>query len=263
MKRIIFGIFMLILIIFIINNVFMSKIIIDGLQNHPEERKLKRIVYDAMKIKPGMLITSKDLKTDLNKIYATGYFSLVRINSQDSPLGVRIIVSVKPNPLFIRVEINQEKVLISESMINSIFKKYYNKTLNLYQLQTNIEEIEKWYSEQGYSLARIKGPDRISPDGIISLNISEGIINDIKVRWKNSDGDYLDTSNDEDQELIKIIKNMLETKKDSVFNRKILDEDVNKLYKTDLYKDIKISLGPIVSSPGSILIYFDIEKKIK
>jgi len=129
-------------------------------------------------------------------------------------------------------------------------------------LQNKIEIIKNWYTEQGYSLARIN-IDKISPDGIISLNISEGIIFDIEVRWMNSDGDYLDTSNDEDQKLIKKIKNMLETKKDSVFNRKILEEDEKKLINTDLYEDIKISLRPKVSSPGSVIIYFDIKKKIK
>ena len=87
-------------------NVLISEIIIEGWENHPEGRKLELAAYDSMNIKPGSIINNQILKKDLNQIYASGWFSGVKIKSEDSPLGVRLIVTVEPNPILNKVEFN-------------------------------------------------------------------------------------------------------------------------------------------------------------
>ncbi len=80
-------------------SVLISEIIIEGWENHPEGRKLELAAYDSMSIKPGSIVDNQILNKDLNAIYASGWFSGVKINSQDGPLGVRLIVNVVPNPI--------------------------------------------------------------------------------------------------------------------------------------------------------------------
>ena len=75
-------------------SVLISEIIIEGWENHPEGRKLELAAYDSMSIKPGSIVDNRILNQDLNAIYASGWFSGVKINSQDGPLGVRLIVNV-------------------------------------------------------------------------------------------------------------------------------------------------------------------------
>ena len=79
-------------------SVLISEIIIEGWENHPEGRKLELAAYDSMSIKPGSVVDNRILNQDLNAIYASGWFSGVKIKSQDGPLGVRLIVNVVPNP---------------------------------------------------------------------------------------------------------------------------------------------------------------------
>ena len=86
-------------------SVLISEIIIEGWENHPEGRKLELAAYDSMSIKPGSIVDNQILNRDLNAIYASGWFSGVKINSQDGPLGVRLIVNVVPNPILKKVEI--------------------------------------------------------------------------------------------------------------------------------------------------------------
>ena len=62
-----------------------SEIIFEGWENHPEGRKLELAAYDSMSIKPGSIIDNQILNKDLNAIYATGWFSGVKIKSQDGP----------------------------------------------------------------------------------------------------------------------------------------------------------------------------------
>ena len=85
--------------------VLISEIIIEGWENHPEGRKLELAAYDSMSIKPGSIVDNQILNQDLNAIYASGWFSGVKIKSQDGPLGVRLIVNVVPNPILKKVEL--------------------------------------------------------------------------------------------------------------------------------------------------------------
>ena len=87
-------------------SVLISEIIIEGWQNHPEGRELELAAYDSMSIKPGSIVDNRILNQDLNAIYASGWFSGVKIKSQDGPLGVRLIVDVVPNPILRKVEIS-------------------------------------------------------------------------------------------------------------------------------------------------------------
>jgi len=59
--------------------------------------------YDSMSIKPGSIVDNRILKQDLNAIYASGWFSGVKIKSQKGPLGVRLIVNIVPNPILKKV----------------------------------------------------------------------------------------------------------------------------------------------------------------
>ena len=118
-----------------------------------------------MSIKPGSVINNKILKKDLNSIYASGWFSGVKIKSQDGPLGVRLIVSIVPNPIQKKIKLNPKNTIIPNEFVDNIFSSDYGTTLNLNELQNKINLIKKWYEEKGYSLTRINGPERISGDG--------------------------------------------------------------------------------------------------
>ena len=172
-------------------SVLISEIIIEGWENHPEGRKLELAAYDSMSIKPGSIVNNQILNQDLNAIYASGWFSGVKIKSQEGPLGVRLIVEVVPNPILKKVELKPINSLISDEYVDSIFNNYYGTTLNLNEIQNKIEIIKKRYEKEGYSLARITGPERISENGVVKLKVSEGIISDVKLRFLGSDGEII------------------------------------------------------------------------
>ncbi len=106
-------------------SVLISEIIIEGWENHPEGRKLELAAYDSMSIKPGSIVDNRILNQDLNAIYASGWFSGVKIKSQDGPLGVRLIVSVVPNQILKKVELEPKNSVISDEYVDDIFNNFY------------------------------------------------------------------------------------------------------------------------------------------
>jgi len=242
-------------------SVLISEIIIEGLENHPEGKKLELAAYDSMSIKPQSTVDNQILNKDLNAIYASGWFSGVKIKAQDGPLGVRLIVNVVPNPILNKVELKPINSVISNEYVDDIFNNFYGTTLNLNELQNKIEIIKNRYESEGYSLARISGPDRISEDGIITLNVSEGIISDIKLRFLGSDGESIvDGKPRKGKTKDWVIKRELKTKPGTIFNRKILEADISRLYATALFDDVKVSLGPDNFNPGQVIIFLDLSE---
>ena len=243
-------------------SVLVSEIIIEGWENHPEGRKLELAAYDSMSIKPGSIIDNKILKQDLNSIYASGWFSGVKINSQDGPLGVRLIVNVVPNPILKKVELKSISSIVSDEYVDDIFSNYYGTTLNLNEIQNKIDTIKKRYQSLGYSLARIKSPDRISENGIVILDISEGIVSDIELRFPDSDGEsFVDGKPRKGKTKDWVIERQLQTKPGSIFNRLVLEADIKRLYSTSLFDNVKVSLGPDSLNPGQVIIFLDLSEQ--
>ncbi len=243
-------------------SVLISEIIIEGWENHPEGRKLELAAYDSMSIKPGSIVDNQILNKDLNAIYASGWFSGVKIKSQDGPLGVRLIVNVVPNPILKKVELKPKNSVISDEFLEDIFKNYYGTTLNLKELQNKIEIIKERYEKSGYSLARISGPERISEKGVVILKVSEGIISDVKIRFPNSDGEFIiDGKPRKGKTKDWVIRRELKTQPGTIFNRKILEADIGRLYATSLFDDVKVSLGPDNLNPGQVIIFLDLSEQ--
>ncbi|MFN9646748.1 MAG: POTRA domain-containing protein, partial [bacterium] len=168
--------------------VLVSEVVIKGLDGHPEKERIERAAYAAMTVIPGTEVTRSDLKKDLAAIYATGWFSDVRMEPVDSALGVRLVVKVVPNPVLTKVTLDPSDAKVPSSVVQDTFAADYGKTINLTTLKTRIEDLQKWYADQGYSLARVTGPSRVSPDGELVLAVRQGIVDGVEVQFLNKEG---------------------------------------------------------------------------
>ena len=238
------------------SNVLISEIVIEGWEDHPEGRKLELAAYDSMSIKPGSIVNNQILKQNLDSIYASGWFSGVKFKAEDGPLGVRLIVKIVPNPILKQISIQPSNTIITQKFVNKIFDKYYRSTLNLNQLQEGISLIKKWYEDRGYSLARVNGPERISDNGSIQLKIDEGIVSEIQIRFIGADEKVRKGKTKE-----WVIRRELKTNSGVIFNRKILESDIKRLYSTSLFNDIKVSLKPDSQNSKKVIIALDISEQ--
>ena len=243
--------------------VLISEIIIEGLEDHPDKESLEVITYDAMLIRPGSKVTREEVKKDLDRIYSSGWFSGAKIESLQGPLGVQLLIKVEPNPILKKINILQRETKLPNIKLKEIFNDDYGKTLNLNTLQIRIKEIRDWYNENGYSLARISGPRRVTKSGLIELDIKEGYVAGIEISFIDDEGN----SEDEKGRLIKgktkkwVIERELITKVGDVFNRNKLESDIKRLYSTSLFNDVKVTLKPVKSKPGNIVISLGITEQ--
>jgi outer membrane protein insertion porin family len=193
--------------------VLIAEVVVAGLEGHPERERLELATYAAMAVTPGTRVTRGELQTDLSAIYATGWFSDVRIQPVDSPLGVRLVVTVVANPVLQKITLDPPAAKVPAQVVADIFAPDYGKTLNLNTLQARMQELQKWYADQGYSLARVTGPTRVNPDGTVELLVRQGTVAGVEVKFVNKEGS---DTNDKGQPIKGKTKNWVITREISL-----------------------------------------------
>ena len=240
--------------------VLITEVMIDGIDGHPEQERVELAAYDAMTVRPGSRVTRDELKVDLEAIYATGWFSDVRIEPVNGPLGVQLVVQVVPNPVLTRVVLLPEDNEIPPQVIEDAFSSDYGRTLNLSELQLRMKELQTWYASEGYALARVTGPTRVSPDGVVELKVVVGTVAGVEVQFLNKEGE---TTNDKGEPIRGKTKPWVVTREISIkpgeaFNRNQLEGDIKRLYGTSLFSDVKVTLKPVAGNPGEVNIVLGI-----
>ncbi|MEM6399120.1 MAG: BamA/TamA family outer membrane protein [Cyanobacteria bacterium P01_D01_bin.116] len=213
-------------------------------------RELQDQVYRVIRTQPGRTTTRSQLQEDINAIFGTGFFSNVQVAPEDTPLGVRVSFVVQPNPVLQKVQIdanpgaNVPSVLPAKT-VDEIFSKQYGQILNLRELQEGIKQLVKNYQDQGYVLANVIGAPEVSPDGVVTLKVAEGLVEDIRVQFRNKDGEE-----NEDGKPVKgrtkpyIVERELELKPGQVFNRNLVQRDLQRVFGLGLFEDVNVALDP-------------------
>jgi outer membrane protein insertion porin family len=213
--------------------------------------ELEDQVYRVIRTQPGRTTTRSQLQEDINAIFSTGFFSNVQAAPEDTPLGVRVSFVVQPNPVLSKVEVQANPgtgvaSVLPANTVDQVFRERYGKILNLRDLQEDIKQLNKRYQDQGYVLANVIGAPQVSQNGVVTLQVAEGVVENIRVRFRNKDGQETDEKGQPIRGRTQdyIITRELELKPGQVFNRNTVQKDLQRVYGVGLFEDVNVSLDP-------------------
>jgi outer membrane protein insertion porin family len=229
--------------------VLVSEVKVEG-----AEGDLANKIYEATTTRPGQSTTRSQLQVDINAIFATGYFSAVRAEPTDTPLGVRVTFIVQPNPILKSVQPAGNKVL-TQAQVDEIFQPQYGKILNLRDLQEGIKAINKFYQDKGYVLGQVAGSPQIDPDGTVTLQVAEGVIENIDVRYKNKAGEVA-----KGRTRKYIVLRELRTKPGDVLNKDMLQKDLRRIFELGLFEDVQVALEP-GEDPRKVVVNLNVQER--
>jgi outer membrane protein insertion porin family len=213
--------------------------------------ELESQVYRVIRTQPGRTTTRSQLQEDINAIFGTGFFSNVQATPEDTPLGVRVSFIVQPNPVLTKVQVQANPgtgvaSVIPANTVDEIFREQYGRILNLRDLQEGIKQLTKRYQDQGYVLANVIGAPQVAQNGVVTLQVAEGVVENIRVRFRNKEGQETDEKGQpirgRTQEYI--ITREVELKPGQVFNRNTVQKDLQRIYGLGLFEDVNVSLDP-------------------
>jgi len=219
--------------------------------------ELENLIFNTIETRPGMETTRTQLQGDVNAVYETGLFADVTVIPEDTELGVRVTFQVDPNPVLTKVDVQHippstENSVLPEEVVEEIFGDNYGKILNLKDLQEDIKTLNQWYTDQGYDLAQVVGSPEISDDGVVTLIIAEGVVENIKVR-------YFDENDEEVEGVTKdfIITREVELKSGDIFNRNMAQRDLQRVFGLGLFDDVRLSFSP-GEDPSKVVVNVDV-----
>jgi outer membrane protein insertion porin family len=213
--------------------------------------ELQNEVYQAIRTAPGRTTTRSQLQEDINAIFATGFFANVRAIPEDTPLGVRVAYIVQPNPTLQRVQIEANPgtnvpSVLPPKLVEDTFKPQYGNILNFRRLQEGIKQLNEWYQKNGYVLAQVIAAPQVAPDGTVTLQVSEGVVEDIQVRFVR-EGEATDDEGKPIRGRTRdfIITRELALKPNNVFNRNVVQSDLQRVYGLGIFEDVNVALTPV------------------
>lgn len=229
--------------------VLVSEVLVEGVDGELVDR-----VYEAISTRPGLITTRSQLQVDINAIFATGFFSAVRAEPSDTPLGVRVTFIVQPNPVLKSVQPTGNQILTQEK-VDEVFTPQYGKILNLRDLQTGIKSINQFYQDKGYVLGQVTGSPQVSADGVVTLQVSEGVIENVDVRYKSKDGEPT-----KGRTKAYIVTREMRTKPGDVLNRDKLQADLRRIFGLGLFEDVQVALEP-GQDPSKVVVNLNVQER--
>ncbi len=223
------------------------------------EGKLADLVRKTVRTKTGSIITRSDLQKDIDAIFETGFFSNSKATPEDTPKGVRVNFIVEVNPVLRQIELivqPQGNAIIPLQAINSIFKQQYGDIINFRSLQVGTEKLKQWYQDHGYPAADVVGKPIISANGTVKLQVAEGIIEDIQVRFVNKDGKDKDAQGNSitGKTPITEIKKQINLQPGKIYYLPQAQKDAQKIFNFGIYDNVTITLNTDKDKNKSILV---------
>lgn len=232
--------------------VLVAEVAVDG-----ANQELTDLIYNTIRTRPGRTATRSQLQEDINAIYGTGYFANVRVTPEDTPLGVRVTFAVEQNPVLQRVQVEtvpqtEKPRVLPDKVLQETFQGQYGEILNLRDLQEGIKKLNEWYSQNGYDLAQVIEAPRVSEDGVVTLVIAEGVIDNIRVRFFDEEDSPVEGKTREF-----IITREMELKPGDVFNRNIAQRDLRRVFGLGILEDARLSFSP-GEDPREVVVNVDV-----
>ncbi|MEZ2320565.1 MAG: BamA/TamA family outer membrane protein [Microcoleus sp.] len=237
--------------------VLVAEVVVSGVTGD-----LQSEIYRVITTQPGRTTNRTQLQQDINAIFATGFFKNVRAVPEDTPLGVRVTFIVQANPVLRGVTIVGQQVL-PQSIVDESFRDQYGKTLNLRRFEEGVKKINTWYQDNGFVLGQITEAPQVADDGTVTLQVAEGQIESIDVRFLNKEGEATDATGQPIGGNTRryVITREVEQKPGDIFNRTKAERDLRRVFGLGIFEDVRLALEPGTADPRKARVIVNVIEK--
>ncbi|MGC1394888.1 MAG: POTRA domain-containing protein, partial [Coleofasciculaceae cyanobacterium] len=196
--------------------------------------ELQQIALKTIRTRAGGSTSPSQLDNDVAALINTGLFSDARVSTSQSSDGVKVVYQVQP--VVVRsLQLTGNKVLTPD-VANNIFSAQIGQPVSVAALRTNVEQLTKWYKDNGYVLAQVITAKPTS-NGVITIDVAEGLVGNINVRFLDKDGKETKGRTKED-----FVKRELKLKSGEIFRVDVARQDLQQLYQLGLFDNANVSL---------------------
>jgi len=219
------------------------------------------VIVSKMKTRIGSPYQENIISDDLKRLYLLGFFSDIKIDTEDYKDGLKIIVNVEERPIIDKISFSGINLAImKEDKIKEQLKTRQGQYLDYPSLTEDLNTLKSMYEKVGYSQADIKYKVDLLPESN-KAGIVFTIVEGRKVRVKNIEIEG--NVSFKDSRILKLIK----TKRAWFFNAGILKDEVLKedmeriksFYQREGFTDISVDYEIKQDTSRPYLLYITIK----
>jgi outer membrane protein insertion porin family len=202
-------------------------------------------IRDAISSKVGAPYSESRVERDRQAIRDLGWFQTVAVERESVETGVRLLFRVVENPVITDIQFDGIRELTREELLGVMKTKpgqVYNGPLVLLDGQA----IQELYRSRGYILAIVVG-QRMDQEGVLTLTIAEGVIEDIKVTGNTHTKAY-------------VIRRYIRTKVGETYNDRKVAGDVARLTNLGYFETVRRE-AEAGTEPGKVIIVITVVEK--
>ncbi|MES2307261.1 MAG: outer membrane protein assembly factor BamA, partial [Verrucomicrobiota bacterium] len=162
----------------------------------------RSVILSNMRTTIGQPYSPAAVEEDIRNLYATGFFTNLRITDEPLGDGVKVVVIVQPKPLIKEIVINGAKKL-DEKRVRKEVKSKVGDALSEQQISEDSDKIKELYRNKGFSRAEITYKVDVNEEfgrAVVTFSINEsvkGYVTEIK---------FIGNKNLTTEELQKVLK---------------------------------------------------------
>ena len=219
------------------NEISYEGLIISNIEYQGLETISKEFVDSIIKTQINTPYNEDKLQQELQTIYDTGYFSEdISIDQEllyDGTLKLTFLL--KENKTINNVIFEGVNVCTKDEL-KPFVKNLKGKPQNIRLINESIAEIDKYYNEKGYLLGKVAAVDDDEYGNLIFI-IHEGIIKNIKIKGNTKTKDF-------------VINRNIVTKVGDVYNEECINEDLQRIFATQIFEEISKSIEEVGENSG-------------
>ncbi len=203
--------------------------------------ELQEVIKGVIKTQQGGDTSETQLKQDVAAILETGLFAGATVNSRSDEQGLSVVYQVKP--LVVRsLQLSNAKAL-SYQVAQKVFQSQIGKPISPVAMKKAVEDINKWYAENNYSLARVTAikPNR---QGVLDVSVAEGLIENVKFRFVNDDNKTVNKKGKPiaGRTQTEFLEKQIKLKSGQIFQDSLVRQDIQRLYATGLFERVNLKV---------------------
>lgn len=215
-------------------------------------------IRSKLQTKIGQPYSQQVINEDIKRLYATGFFTDIKVDLSDYQDGVRVIFIVTEKPILEAIVFKGNRIFNNKKLEQTI-KSKIGDILEDKQLREDIEAIKQLYENRGFTLANIEPnikTDEKSNKATVEIIITEG--SRLKIKRVDIQGNKAFS----DSRILKLIKTRAASLfRSGFFKEDVLEEDLESIktfYQNQGYIDVGVT-HQVNYSKNKQLIYLTIK----
>ena len=198
---------------------------------------LQQLILSKVQTKLGGAISRNQLEQDVATILNTGFFANARFATRNLPTGVGVVFQIEP--IVVRsIQLANARLLTPE-IVNEAFRPQIGTPVSLALLNQGVEQINRWYAQNGYSLGRV-AIVRANRNGTITLEVAEGVVNEVQFRFANREGQFVDAQGQPIRGRTResFLRQETRLKSGQIFREAVIRQDEQRLKRLGLFEQV-------------------------